>query len=46
MYGKAEKGIKRLALHAASITITHPYTEEKMIFKTEPPIYFNSLVNN
>jgi len=46
MYGKAEKGIKRLALHAASIAITHPFTEEKMIFKTEPPVYFNSLVNN
>jgi len=45
MYGKKEKGIKRLALHAASITITHPYTKEKMTFETKVPAYFKSLVN-
>jgi len=37
--------IKRLALHAASITIAHPYTKEKMTFKTKVPDYFISLVN-
>ena len=46
IYGKIDKGIKRLALHAASITISHPFTEEKMIFETEPPLYFKTLVNN
>jgi len=43
-YGKKEKGIKRLTLHAASITIVHPYSKEKMTFKTKVPAYFESLV--
>ena len=46
MYGKKEKGIKRLTLHAASITILHPYTKEKMTFETKVPAYFKSLVNS
>ncbi len=45
MYGKKEKGIKRLALHAASLTLLHPHTKEKMTFKTKVPAYFKSLVN-
>ncbi len=45
-YGEKIKGIKRLTLHAASITILHPYTKEKMTFKTKVPAYFESLVNN
>jgi tRNA pseudouridine32 synthase/23S rRNA pseudouridine746 synthase/23S rRNA pseudouridine1911/1915/1917 synthase len=44
-YGKKEMGIKRLALHAASITIVHPYTKEKMTFRTKVPNYFISLLN-
>jgi tRNA pseudouridine32 synthase/23S rRNA pseudouridine746 synthase/23S rRNA pseudouridine1911/1915/1917 synthase len=44
MYGRPDKGIKRLALHAASLTISHPLTNEKMIFKTEVPLYFKTLV--
>jgi tRNA pseudouridine32 synthase/23S rRNA pseudouridine746 synthase/23S rRNA pseudouridine1911/1915/1917 synthase len=44
-YGKIDKGINRLALHAATLTISHPITKEKMIFETEPPLYFKSLVN-
>ena len=40
-----EKGIKRLALHAASITIMHPSTKETMIFETKVPVYFKSLLN-
>ncbi len=43
MYGKANKGIKRLGLHAASLTITHPFTNEEMTFETDIPIYFKSL---
>jgi len=45
-YGKKDKGIKRLALHAASITILHPDTKEKMTFETKVPAYFKSLVNS
>ncbi|MDT8318831.1 MAG: RNA pseudouridine synthase [bacterium] len=44
-YGIKEKGIKRLALHAVSLTIRHPHTKEKMTFKAEVPAYFKSLVN-
>ena len=43
-YGVKEKGIKRLALHAASLTLVHPFSKEKMTFATEVPAYFESLV--
>ena len=46
MYGEKDNGIKRLTLHAASITILHPDTKEKMIFETKVPAYFKSLVNS
>ena len=45
MYGKKEKGIKKLTLHAVSITILHPYTKAKMTFEAKIPDYFKSLVN-
>jgi len=45
IYGRIDKGIKRLNLHAASLTISHPHTKEKMIFETEIPPYFKTLVN-
>ncbi|MBT4288702.1 MAG: RNA pseudouridine synthase [Deltaproteobacteria bacterium] len=45
MYGKIDKRIKRLTLHAASLTILHPDTKEKMVFNTEIPAYFNILLN-
>ena len=45
-YGHKVEGIKRLALHAASITILHPHTKEKMTFETKMPDYFNSLLNS
>jgi len=45
MYGEKEKGIKRLTLHAASITILHPDTKKKMTFEAKVPAYFESLVN-
>jgi tRNA pseudouridine32 synthase/23S rRNA pseudouridine746 synthase/23S rRNA pseudouridine1911/1915/1917 synthase len=44
MYGKKDKGIQRLALHAASITISHPHTKGKMTFETKVPAYFKSLI--
>ena len=43
-YGKKGKGIKRLTLHAASLTIKHPYTKEVMTFEAKIPGYFYSLV--
>lgn len=45
-YGEKEKGIKRLALHATSLTITHPFSKEPMTFDTKLPGYFRSLVSN
>jgi len=45
-YGEKKKGIKRLTLHAASITIVHPYTKRKMTFKTKIPAYFELFVNS
>lgn len=44
-YGTKENSIKRLALHAVSITIAHPYSKEKMTFTTKIPSYFVSLMN-
>ncbi|MGL1889066.1 MAG: RNA pseudouridine synthase [Reichenbachiella sp.] len=43
-YGNKDKGINRLCLHAASLTILHPYSKKEMIFETTIPTYFNSLV--
>jgi tRNA pseudouridine32 synthase/23S rRNA pseudouridine746 synthase/23S rRNA pseudouridine1911/1915/1917 synthase len=45
MYGEKEKGIRRLCLHAAKLSINHPVTKERMTFETKIPDYFNSLVN-
>jgi len=46
IYGKKEKGIKRLTLHAASISILHPLTKKMMTFQAQVPDYFESLVNS
>ena len=43
IYGKADKGAKRLALHAASLTISHPFTNKEMSFETGIPLYFKRL---
>ncbi len=45
MYGNEDKKIKKLTLHAASLTILHPHTKEKMTFETKVPDYFTSLLN-
>jgi len=45
-YGANEKGINRLMLHAFSLTITHPFSKEKMIFTTKVPAYFDSLLKS
>jgi RluA family pseudouridine synthase len=44
LYGKVDRGVKRLALHAASLTISHPHTKEKMNFDAEMPSYFTALL--
>lgn len=44
VYGNSDKGFKRLALHAASLTIIHPHTNKEMSFETEIPLYFRTLV--
>lgn len=44
-YGKVDKGANRLALHASSLTMSHPFTKKKITFETEIPAYFKTLVN-
>ena len=45
-YGaRREKGPARLALHAASLAIRHPYTHQKMTFEANIPMLFESLMN-
>lgn len=45
VYGVKGKGIKRLTLHAESITISHPHTKEEMTFAAKLPGYFNALLS-
>ena len=44
VYGKSDKGAKRLALHSGSLQITHPVTKKEMTFETGIPKYFTELV--
>lgn len=44
MYGKEDKEIARLALHAGSMTIVHPHTKKEMTFMATIPKYFKTLV--
>jgi len=46
MYGQKKKGINRLMLHAASITILHPYTKAEITFEAKIPGYFKSLIDS
>lgn len=43
VYGRSDKGMNRLALHAASLSILHPFTSEKMNFETGIPAIFSSM---
>jgi len=45
-YGTTAKGAKRLALHATSITLSHPFTKETMTFKTRMPPCLTSLLQD
>jgi tRNA pseudouridine32 synthase/23S rRNA pseudouridine746 synthase/23S rRNA pseudouridine1911/1915/1917 synthase len=44
-YGTKDKGVKRLALHAASLTMRHPITGEEMSFKAKVPGFMYALVS-
>ncbi len=47
LYGlKHERGAKRLALHAGSLTFQHPHTKEEMTFSTKIPSYFRTLLQD
>ena len=43
-YGKKEAGIKRLMLHAVSITLLHPHSKETMTLTAPVPAYFESVM--
>ncbi len=43
-YGVKDKGIKRLCLHAAKLTIVHPFSKESMTFESEIPLYFHNVM--
>lgn len=45
-YGYRAPGIKRLMLHSANLTISHPYTKEEMSFKTPIPTELSMLLKN
>lgn len=44
VYGKGFKRIRRLALHAASLSIVHPVSKRHLTFETEMPNYFKELM--
>jgi RluA family pseudouridine synthase len=39
-YGKGDEAHKRLALHALSISFTHPHTRKQLTFETKVPAFF------
>jgi RluA family pseudouridine synthase len=43
-YGKGKGTHKRLALHATSISFTHPFSGKQVTFETTVPPYFSRLV--
>jgi tRNA pseudouridine32 synthase/23S rRNA pseudouridine746 synthase/23S rRNA pseudouridine1911/1915/1917 synthase len=43
-YGDKNKSFKKLTLHSASLTITHPYSKEKIVFTSLIPAYFEVLI--
>lgn len=45
-YGAETNPIRRIALHAYSLSFTHPVTKKKMAFTTPIPPVFGSLVKN
>lgn len=46
IYGRKDKEVKRLALHAGSLTFNHPFSKKQITFEAEVPAYFKNLVKN
>lgn len=44
-YGKKDKNIKRMMLHAETLEITNPINNKKMLFKSKLDNYFNKLMD-
>lgn len=44
IYGNNDKRINKLALHAASLTISHPFSKKKMTFEAKLPLHFKTLI--
>ena len=40
-YGRPQDSHKFLALHAQSLTLTHPHTGQRLTFKADPPAHFD-----
>lgn len=45
-YGKGNQTHKRIALHALSISLRHPFSGKELTFETNVPAYFNKLVGS
>ncbi|MBI5251618.1 MAG: RluA family pseudouridine synthase [Desulfomonile tiedjei] len=45
-YGKEDEAHKRLALHAISISFTHPFSGKQLTFETRVPAYIKQLVGS
>jgi RluA family pseudouridine synthase len=43
-YGKPDTGHRRLALHSAQLSFTHPVTRQRLTFEVPVPEYFATLV--
>jgi RluA family pseudouridine synthase len=43
-YGDANRDHARLALHASSISLKHPFSGQQITFESKLPVYFNQLV--
>jgi len=46
MYGEKGRGVKRLALHAARLTIVHPHSKKEMTFETCTPAFVKQLIKS
>ncbi|HHX57083.1 MAG TPA: RluA family pseudouridine synthase, partial [Clostridiales bacterium] len=44
-YGATTNPLKRLALHAYKLEVTHPFTDEMLTFETKVPKGFNGLID-
>jgi len=45
-YGNNDRYHSRLALHARSISFTHPFTGERLTLEAKVPLYFTQLIGN